>query len=261
MKKKVLTLIVVVAAVLFVISVYQLIHNWSVSTQSDRTYANLQKYVSSPDIPVLPENTAVYSSAPNDPMTPTPSKTWPKVDFESLQQINPDVVGWLYCEGTEINYPVVQGEDNSYYLNHLFDGTYNVNGCLFLDAGSLGDFSGRHSIIYGHHRKNGTMFSTLEAYKDQSYYESHPQMLLMTPTQNYTVEIFAGYVADTNDDAWKLDFTSEAEREAWIQAAMARSTFQSDISPAATDKILTLSTCSYDFNNARYVVLGVLKNE
>ena len=83
----------------------------------------------------------------------------------------------------------------------------------------------------------------------------------MTPTQNYTVEIFAGYVADTNDDAWKLDFTSEAEREAWIQAATARSTFQSDISPAATDKILTLSTCSYDFNNARYVVLGVLKNE
>ena len=76
---------------------------------------------------------------------------WPQVDFDALAAINPHVVGWLYGEDTSIHYPVVQGEDNDYYLSHLFDGTTNPNGCLFLDCRGASDFSDNNSIIYGHY--------------------------------------------------------------------------------------------------------------
>ena len=79
---------------------------------------------------------------------------WPQVDFSQLAQINPDIVGWIYIEGTKINYPVVQAENNRYYMSRLFDGSYNASGCIFLDCRSSSDFSDRHSIIYGHHRRS-----------------------------------------------------------------------------------------------------------
>ena len=180
----------------------------------------------------------------------------PAVDFSSLRAVNPDVVAWLYCENTPINYPVVQGEDNAYYLNHLFDGTRNSAGCLFLDYRNTWNFTDQNSIIYGHNMKNKTMFSILMEYKEQAFYESHPVMFLIAQEGCYTIELFAGFVATTEDNAWQRSFSSQAEQEDWIQAAKEKSTFQSDVNVSSSDKLVTLSTCSYEFNNARYVVVG-----
>ena len=173
---------------------------------------------------------------------------------------NPNIVGWLYSEGTPINYPVVQGTDNSYYLTHLYDGTYNANGCLFLDCRVNRDFSSLHSIIYGHYMRSGAMFASLAGYKDQSYYEEHPTLMLMATDENYTVALFAGYVASVDDPAWEVVFSDASAFEAWLIQAQERSTFDSSVKPTSNDRILTLSTCSYEFNNARYVVLGVLQD-
>ena len=97
----------------------------------------------------------------------------PQVDFDALSAVNPDIVGWLYLPDTSVSYPVVQGEDNSYYLKHLFDGTPNSAGCLFLDS-RCEALNGKHSVIYGHYMKNGTLFASLEEYQSQEYYEAHP---------------------------------------------------------------------------------------
>ena len=102
------------------------------------------------------------------------------------------------------------------------------------------------------------MFSSLTGYKRQDYYEAHPILYLITPEKNYEIEVFAGYVASVKDDAWQITFDSEESFQAWIGRVIEKSTFSSTIMPAATDRIITLSTCSYEFDNARYVLLGIL---
>ncbi len=125
----------------------------------------------------------------------------------------------------------------------------------------MADLSDRNSILYGHHMKDGSMFHSLMEYKSQEYYDEHPTVLFLTLEANYEVKIFAGYVASVDADAWTVDFSSGSEFEEWIQRAKERSCFTSEIAPAATDRILTLSTCSYVFNNARFVLLGVIHQE
>ncbi len=105
------------------------------------------------------------------------------------------------------------------------------------------------------------MFHSLMEYKSQEYYDEHPTVLFLTPEANYEVKIFAGYVASVDADAWAVGFSSDSEFEEWIQRAKECSCFTSEIVPAATDRILTLSTCSYEFNNARFVLLGVIHQE
>lgn len=222
--------------------------------EGDEAYSGLEEYVSfhssSPD---TDEPDSVQQTE-----TPQAQSDAPSVDFAALSRINPDIVGWLYCEGTKINYPVVQGSDDEYYLDHLFDGTQNANGCLFLDSRVGASFSSVHSIIYGHHMRSGSMFAALDGYKRQSFYKTHPTMLLITPAATYEVQLFAAYVADPSEDAWEVSFANDGEIQAWIDAAVARSTFTSDVKPKPGDRLLTLSTCSYEFGDARLVVVGIM---
>ena len=106
--------------------------------------------------------------------------------------------------------------------------------------------------------KNGTMFTDLDKYKKQEFFDEHPVALLMTPDKNYKVDFFAGYVAAPQDDAWEIGFT-ETEFEVWLQNAADRSCFTSEIAPNISDHILTLSTCSYEFDDARFVLVGALR--
>ena len=220
----------------------------------DETYSGLEEYVSFPSS--SPDKNESDSAQQTE--TPQSQSGVPSVDFAALSRINRDIVGWLYCEGTQINYPVVQGSDDEYYLDHLFDGTQNANGCLFLDSRVGASFSSVHSIIYGHHMRSGAMLAALDGYKRQSFYETHPTMLLITPAATYEVQLFAGYVADPAEDAWKVGFANDDDIQAWIDAAVARSTFTSDVKPKPGDRLLTLSTCSYEFGDARFVVVGIM---
>lgn len=259
MKKRVIyIMLILIFASGIVIGAIQLYNQYHEYSEGEGAYTDLEDYV---ELPKEPEN-------PEDPPTTSPvdetesgGRKWPAVDFVSLQEINPDIAGWIYIEGTEINYPVVQGEDNQYYLKHLFSGEWNSSGCIFLDSRNSADLSDRHSILYGHHMKNGSMFSGLTEYKEQEFYDSHPVALLLTPDKNYEIEIFAGYVASIQDEAWELSFPSDSDFTEWLEKAEERSCFTSGIAPAATDRILTLSTCSYEFDNARFVLLGILKPE
>ena len=145
-----------------------------------------------PDTSSSPELTPSPSSEPEPTLPPTP-----QVDFDSLRAVNPEIVAWLSIDDTNIDYPVVQHSDNDYYLHHLFTGEWNSSGCLFMDCNNLADFSDLHTIIYGHHMDNGSMFQNLMGYKGQSFYDEHPTAQLFTPGGTYTVEFFAGYVTST----------------------------------------------------------------
>ena len=183
----------------------------------------------------------------------------PQVDFESLRKLNGNVVGWIYGPGTKINYPVVQGEDNDYYLNHMFDGKENKCGSIFMDSLNEADFSNTNSIIHGHHMRNGSMFADLTGYSSQDYYDTHPILWLTTPDKSYKVELFAGFVTDPDSDVWQIEFAGREEYRSWLDRMMERSAFQSDVKPGEDDRILTLATCSYEHSDARFVALGILR--
>ncbi len=172
-----------------------------------------------------------------------------------------DVEQYLcWCEETFGEHPTKLYRANVHeYLHHLFTGEWNSSGCLFMDCQNRPDFLDRHTIIYGHHMDNGSMFQNLMGYKDQSFYDEHPTAQLFTPDSTYTVEFFAEYVTSVDRAAWKLDFASDAEFGEWIENAKEKSLFESPVSSTTADKIVTLSTCSYEFYNARFVVHGVIR--
>ena len=216
----------------------------------EQAYEELERYIVMPEtVPVETTDTEETVEAETAPV----QIQWPHVDFEALAQVNGDIVGWLYIPGTVINYPVVQGDDNEYYLKHLFDGKYNSSGCIYLDCGAEGDFTSMNSVLHGHHMKNGSMFAGICKYKDQSYFDEHPTAMLLTPDGNYLVEFFSGYVCEVTADAWDYDFD-----EAWLDKRIRSSYFEADVVPTTEDRVLTLSTCSYEFTDARFVLHGRL---
>ena len=177
-----------------------------------------------------------------------------QVDFDQLRQQNSDAVAWIYLKGTPINYPVLQHEDNSYYLDHQIDGSVNSNGSIFMDYRNAPDFSDRNTLIYGHHMRTGNMFGKLVNFKSDSYYQEHDHLYLMTPQGTYRLDLLCGAVVQPDDPIYSLEPTAEA-----INACMSKSTFRTKLDlPEEDARLVTLSTCSYEFENARYVVVGVL---
>ena len=199
---------------------------------------------------------AVYLPAEEPGATPEPIVI-PDIDFEALSQVNVEGLAWIYCPDSMINYPVVQGEDNKFYLNHLIDGKRNRNGTIFLDYRNAPDFTDHNSVLYGHHMRSGKMFAGIEKYKKQEHFDEHPYMYLVTATSCYRVELFAGIVKDASDIT--LTFTNDAAFLIYVAGLYERSTFKSPVEVGPEDRLLTLSTCTYDFKNARYTLIGKLR--
>ena len=181
----------------------------------------------------------------------------PGIDFAALQAIHPDAAAWLYSPGTAIDYPVMKAGDYAYYLNHLPDGTVNANGSLFIDYNCNADFNDPLTVVYGHHMKSGNMFGSLKGYKEQSYYEEHPYMYLFTKQGNYRIDLLYGCVIGAGQ--WRERAFMYPENTGALLAYAARNTtFTSGAAYAEGDKVVALSTCSYDFEDARYIVVGIL---
>ncbi len=201
------------------------------------------------------QNNAAYqqggqpAASENSPIT---------VDFASLLQQNGDVEGWLYCADTVINYVVAKGEDNDKYLRSFLDGSYNTGGTLFVDWMCGDDFSGKNTIIYGHNMRDGSMFATLLKYDNQEFFDAHPYMYLNTPSQDYRIDIFAGFVTDASSDVYTIGFTSDEYFAQHVEKMRSMSNFRSGVEVSPEDRIVTLSTCSYVYDDARYVVIGKL---
>lgn len=184
-------------------------------------------------------------------------KMWmDEINHAELHWINNDYVCWLYAPVTQIDYPVVQCEDNKYYLKRLFNRKRNAAGTLFVDYRNLPDFQDPNTLIYGHHMRNDSMFGTLTEYERQSYYESHPYMLVLTPDAVYLAELFAGYTTTDKDHCYDIAISDAQDMLDFIARAKEKSDFESAVPAGAGDTLATFSTCAYAFEDARYIVIG-----
>jgi len=200
------------------------------------------------------------SDAPESPKSPKVYIPKLDIDFEELKNINEDSTAWLYSPDTVIDYPVMKAADYNYYLSHLPDGTWNANGSLFIDYNNAPDFSDRLTVIYGHHMKSGSMFGNLKGYKSQEYFDEHPYMYLYTDQGNYRIDLMYGSVIGAGQ--WREQaFMFEENTDALLAYAEFNTTFDSGVRHSKNDRIVVLSTCSYEFDNARYFVVGKLTPE
>lgn len=184
------------------------------------------------------------------------------VDFEKLKNINSDVVGWIIMEGTQVNYPIVQGENNFYYLNHSYEKKYSSFGSIFLDYSSSSDLSDKNSFIYGHHTRNGSMFGELKKYMNTNFFNEHPSFYLYTPNGNYKADIFSVYTADALSDSYNQSFSSLEDFKLYIDLIKRKSRFAIDVDVNyETDKIISLYSCSHESESEyeRYFIHAVLR--
>jgi len=188
-----------------------------------------------------------------------PGKTTPdlKIDFASLNKLNSDVKGWLYSENLGINYPVLQAEDNDKYLRADLYGNWLISGTVFVDyrCGEVGE--NKNYIIYGHNMDNGTMFGSFLDYRDQAYYEAHPTIDYLTPSGYHKIELVAGLVVNKTDVIYYPDPFKE-DLDAYLAEALENSVFDSGLDFGEDDRLVILSTCSYEHDNARFVLIGRL---
>jgi sortase B len=180
------------------------------------------------------------------------------VDFAGLQAVNGDVCGWLYCPGTPIDYPVLRGEDDDAYLHRAYDGSYSAGGSLFVEALNRPGFADANTIVYGHHMRDGSMFACLERWAEPGFYEAHPVMWLLTPEDDYRIDIFAGYTTSGYSDTYTIYTEGCPELAEYLGRCLEQSDFAAGTEPEAGGRYVTLSTCAYAFTDARYVLHGRL---
>ena len=177
------------------------------------------------------------------------------VDFNGLKSINPDTKAWIKVNGIGLDIPVVQGEDNSYYLKHSFDKSYNVRGWAFADYRNRLDGTDKNIVIFGHNRKDGNMFSKMTEILEQEWYDEaeNKNVTFITEGGETTYEVFSIYQIEVEDYYIKTNFRTDEEYQDFLNLIKSRSTKDYNMNLTAKDKILTLSTCGKD--NKHRIVL------
>ena len=237
---------------------------------------------SSPDTTSDPDTTTTPDTTPDttEPEATTPEQTTapdttppstdsdeekdeyivvPSVNINYLEYKNPDFTGWIYLDKTILNYPVVQGKDNEYYLDHTFYGVENSNGCIFIDYRLDLEADNYNTIFYGHNMKTGAMFALLKKYARQDYFEAHKYIVYVTEDGPYLISVFSAYTVSVESDSWKIDFTDEEDYAAWLEKVSDASEIDTGITPTTNDRVVTLSTCTFVFEDARFVVHGIIE--
>ncbi len=251
MKRKIiLSVLTVVFVAVFLFAGYNIVTTLYETAKADKLYDTLQREFVTPTEPT----NQTEEERPEVQEVKEPAIS---VDFNALCKKNSDVVGWLYLPKTPINYPVVQAEDNDKYLHRGLNGNYLSAGTLFADYRNNPLGEDANYIIYGHHMKNGTMLSAIIKYKKQSFYDENPVIYYFTPQQKYKLELFAGCLVPSNAEMYYNSISLE-DPEALAAEYKKNSTFKSDVTVGKEDTIVTLSTCSYEYEEARYVVMGKL---
>lgn len=180
------------------------------------------------------------------------------MNYNKLKEINNDYIFWLRIDDTQIDLPVVQTDDNDYYLTWTFQDEYNDAGTLFLDYRNTPSLTDQNSVIYGHARLDGTMFGGLKKFKDQSYYETHPFVEVLTKDSIYYYQIFSVNVLDATYD-YRSPSYGEAFR-GFINNIRSSSYITSSVTVDENSRIMTLSTCTTSEQDMRLVVFAVLLN-
>lgn len=168
------------------------------------------------------------------------------IDFEKLKEQNEDVIAWIKVEDTDIEYPIVQTKDNEYYLNHSFDKSPNDAGWIFADYRNKFDGTDKNIVIYGHNRKDGSMFSTLHNFLDEDWLNSDRKVKIIFITEDETeiYEVFSVYEIKKENYYINTSFQNDNQFKNFFDTIQKRSKKDFNIEVSKEDTILTLSTCS-----------------
>ena len=255
-KNIILILIIITSIITLLISIFNII-KWKIdSNKTNYEITNIQENINVEEIQDT-ENTEII-----EPVIEVPKENpyWDyinmnmiNVDFNGLKRTNPDVVGWLKVNGTNINYPFVQSSDNDYYLTHSFNKSYNGGGWVFLDYRNNGT-NNKNTIIYAHGRSDKTMFGTLKNVLNNGWLNNTNNYVIKisTETENSLWQIFSVYRIPTTSDYLQTNFNDETEYQNFLDMIKDRSNHNFDTNVASTDNILTLSTC---YNNSDKMVV------
>ncbi len=175
--------------------------------------------------------------------------------FVQFAEEYPNAVAWLQISDTSVDYPVMLGADNQFYLKHLPNGSKNAMGSLFLDCRS--DSGSLHWIIYGHNLADGKMFGMLKEYEDPNFFADHSSLIVETLDSVYICPIFSIRRVNADSDAFMLDFTNAGSFDEYINQAASESLYPIEADLDKAVKILTLSTCTERYNQ-RFIVQAIL---
>ena len=186
-----------------------------------------------------------------------------EVDFNELLKKNPDTVGWIEVKGTNINYPIVQTTDNSYYLTHAFDKTKNEAGWVFMDYRNDAVNFNQNTILYAHSRLTGSMFGSLKNILESSWYTNKNNHIirLSTPTENTMWQVFSVYTIPKESYYITPNFNSNEAYQEFLNTMKSRSEVEFSAEVNTSDKILTLSTCKDNFGNRVVMHAKLIKKE
>ena len=252
-------IVMVLLALVFVVSLGMVVYRSMEYKKGEETYAEAESLAELPDFSQLP---------PPQPEEPPAQEEKPvyvdpyadalrEMDFAALREVNSDVLGWILVPGTPISYPLVQGDDNQYYLNHTWKKWNSVVGSIFLECQNSPDLSDFHTIIYGHRMNNGSMFASLKHYKKQSYWKQHPCVYITDDNGTHKYDIFAAYEVSTQGTTYQIGFSGDQSRQDFLDYCVGQSVIETGITPHVYDQILTLSTCTGHGHATRWVVQAV----
>ncbi len=245
MKKKILNILIIIFAAGLIYSAYSLIM-YKIDEKNTRN--QLKKIEENVEVIEIEENSSIQQIESNNDSNLNLIST----DFNKLKSINPDVKGWIKVNGTNINYPFVQGKDNSFYLRHSFDKSYNSAGWVFLDYKNnlLND---KNNVLYAHSMRNKTMFGSLRNILKNNWLKNSNNHIIKLSTENENTlwQVFSVYHIKTTSDYIKTTFSNN-EFESFINMISKRSYYNFNTSISKDDKILTLSTC---YSNSERLVL------
>ena len=174
---------------------------------------------------------------------------------EQLKSINSDYKMWIQIENTNINYPVVQGSDNDYYLKHNFRKESNISGTVFVESANDID-NDKNIILYGHNMRNGTMFNNITNYKEESFFNEDNKINIIMNNTLYEYEVFSVYVKNVSEVNLAIGFANEDEFINYAYNEADESLYKKDVDFSAEDNLITLVTCSYEFTDARTIVVA-----
>ncbi len=194
----------------------------------------------------------------------TDERTERMLQVEELKKENQDIVGWIEIEGTNINFPVLQGTDNQYYMEHTYTKEYSKGGSIFLDKSYDWNLPSTNLLLYGHNNKNGTMFQNLLKYKDESFYQEHPNIRFTTINDDCQYEIISAFLSrvyyEDEQDVFRyyyfINANDETEYNNYIEESKKASLYDTGKSSEYGEQLLTLSTCSYHTEDGRFVVVA-----
>ena len=181
-----------------------------------------------------------------------------KEEDNSLYKRYKDYRGWIKIENTNIDYPILQGEDNSYYLDKDINGEYLASGSIFMNYLNNG-FDDSNTVLFGHYMRNKTMFAQLNKYKEKEFFYGNNDIdIELNNSEHLKYKVFSVYITDAEDNYIKAKFDNKNHYKEFLDKIKNKSMYKTDIDLDENDKILTLSTCSYEFDNARMVIHGKL---